>query len=35
MLTNKQTDKLTNKKTPLKTYTSLRCANPVGNNYDK
>ena len=30
VLTNKQTDKLTNKQTPLKTSTSLRCATPVG-----
>jgi len=29
--TNKQTDKLTNKQTPLKTSTSLRYATPVGN----
>ena len=31
MLTKKQRDKLTNKQTPLKTSTSLRCATPVGN----
>jgi len=31
VLTNKQTDKLANKQTPLKTSTSLRYATPVGN----
>jgi len=30
VLSNKQTDKLTNKQTPLKTPTSLRCATPKG-----
>jgi len=30
-LTNKQTDKLTDKQTPLKTSTSLCYAMPVGN----
>jgi len=30
VMTNKQTDKLANKQTPLKTPTSLRYATPVG-----
>jgi len=30
---NKHTDRLTNKQTPLKTSTSLRYATPVGNNH--
>jgi len=33
LVTNKQTDKQTNKPTPLKTSTSLHYAKPVSKNY--